>query len=41
MPEQYGRRADCSGVFVRCKGRDCKREFEIVIKDGKQIKQVK
>ena len=38
MPEQYDQTADCRGVFVRCKGRDCKREFEIKIENGKQVK---
>lgn len=38
MPEQYSQSADCSGVFVRCKGKNCKREFEIVIKNGIQVK---
>lgn len=30
-------RAECRGVFVKCT-RGCGREFEIVIKEGKQIK---
>ena len=38
MPEHYDQTADCYGVFVRCKGRDCKREFEIVIRSGKQVR---
>nr|DAI95723.1 MAG TPA: hypothetical protein [Caudoviricetes sp.] len=38
MPEQYSKSADCSGVFVRCKGKNCKREFEIKIINGKQVK---
>nr|DAZ24220.1 MAG TPA: cysteine-rich protein [Caudoviricetes sp.] len=38
MPERYSQSADCTGVFVRCKGKNCKQEFEIVIKNGKQVK---
>lgn len=30
--------AECSGIVVRCKGRHCKKEFEIKVKNGKQIK---
>ena len=32
----YEDTADCHGVFLKCT-RGCKREFELVIKDGKQI----
>jgi len=38
MPERYDQKADCFGVFVKCKGKNCKREFEIVVKNGKQVK---
>ena len=32
MPVLYDRKsAICSGVYVRCKGRGCKKEFEIKI----------
>ena len=32
MPIKYTQKAAvCFGVFVRCKGRQCKREFEIKI----------
>ena len=29
--------AECHGVFLLCT-RGCKKEFELIIKDGKQIK---
>lgn len=29
MPVIYRREAVCWGVFVRCKGRNCKKTFEI------------
>lgn len=32
----YSERAECRQVFVKCT-RGCGREFEIIIKDGKQI----
>lgn len=32
MPLTYDpKRASCSGVFVRCKGRNCRKVFEIEI----------
>ena len=31
----YDNTAECSGVFLICT-RGCKREFELIIKDGKQ-----
>lgn len=38
MPITYGSKANCSGIYARCKGRACKKEFEIKIKDGEQIR---
>lgn len=35
MPIYYGQSAGARGVFVRCKGRDCKKEFEIRINQDK------
>lgn len=32
----YDDTANCHGVFLKCT-RGCKREFELVIKNGKQI----
>lgn len=32
MQIRYSKTAECNGVFVRCKGRNCKKEFEIKIK---------
>ena len=32
MPIQYEpKTAQCSGIWVRCKGRKCKKEFEVII----------
>lgn len=31
MPVTYRREAVCRGVFLRCKGRSCKKVFEIKI----------
>ena len=37
MPIQFDpERAYATGLYVRCKGRDCKREFEIRITDKKK-----
>lgn len=38
MPLTYSENAECRGVFVQCKGRNCKKTFEIKIKNGKQVK---
>lgn len=35
MPLTYEKDANCKGVFVRCKGRKCKKIFEIQIGKGK------
>ena len=32
MPILYNEHARCEGIFVRCKNRKCKREFEIIKK---------
>lgn len=31
MPLQYSKEAICRGIFVKCKGRNCKKIFEIKI----------
>ena len=31
MPVEKERTASCRGIWVRCKGKNCKKEFEIVI----------
>lgn len=31
MPVLYDKSAFCKGVFLKCKGRHCKKEFEIKI----------
>lgn len=33
MPLTYTEKAVCRGVFIRCKGRSCKKIFEIRIDD--------
>ena len=33
MPVYYGKGAYAKGVFVKCKGRKCKKTFEIKISD--------
>ena len=33
----YTPTAQCCGVWVRCKARHCRREFEVVLKGGKQV----
>ncbi len=37
MPLSYASDAECKGVFAICKGRNCRRPFEIRIENGKQI----
>ena len=32
MPIFYTERAKCIGIWVKCKGKNCKKEFEIKIK---------
>lgn len=32
----YDNNANCNGVFMKC-NRGCKKEFEIIIEDGKQV----
>lgn len=36
MPIEFDDTAQCHGVYIKCKGRQCKREFELVIKNGVQ-----
>lgn len=38
MPMTYDETSECKGVYVPCKGRNCKTIFELKIKDGKQVK---
>lgn len=36
MPVWYDpKKAEAKGIFIRCKGRNCRREFEIRIKQSK------
>ena len=38
MPFWYKDQAECKGVMLRCKGRNCHAVFELKIEKGKQIK---
>lgn len=38
MPLQYEMLAVANGIFVRCKGKKCKKVFEIKIEAGEQVK---
>ena len=38
MPVFFTKEAECKGLRISCKGRNCKRDFEILIKDGQEIK---
>lgn len=38
MPISYTKEAECEGVMISCKGRNCHAVFELKIKDGKQIR---
>lgn len=38
MPLLYNEHTECSGLKVRCKGRNCKKEFLVNIRNNKQIK---
>ena len=37
-PLQYSDNANCNGVFIRCKGRGCRKIFEVIIINGQQVK---
>ncbi|ADY54717.1 hypothetical protein Sgly_0351 [Syntrophobotulus glycolicus DSM 8271] len=38
MPIEHAKEAICKGVFVKCKGRTCKKIFEIKLNETKIIK---
>lgn len=38
MPIRYTEQADSKGLYVTCKGRNCKHVFEVKIEKGKQVK---
>jgi len=38
MPVFFTEEAECHGVQVSCKGRDCTNVFEVIIEKGRQIK---
>ena len=35
MPIYFDKASRCRGVFVYCKGRNCKKKFEIIINENK------
>lgn len=37
MPLIITEKAVCQGIIVRCKGRNCKKTFEVRVKNGKQV----
>lgn len=37
LPLKYGKSAKVFGVSIRCKGRNCRREFMLKIDKGKQL----
>lgn len=39
MPIEYDSTSTAHGVFLRCKGSHCKKEFELIVKDGVQYKR--
>jgi len=38
MPVSYSEGAESRGLFITCKGRNCKKVFEIKIEKGQQVK---
>lgn len=38
MPLKADEKAECHGVWIRCKGRNCKKEFEIKISKNPKTK---
>lgn len=38
MPIFIDKEATVRGLFVKCKGKNCKHIFEIKVKNGKQVK---
>ena len=38
MPLRLSQTADCKGIFIKCKGKNCKQIFEIKVKNGRQVK---
>lgn len=38
MPVRYRAISKSYGVFLRCKNRDCKKEFELILEGGTQAK---
>nr|DAD90682.1 MAG TPA: hypothetical protein [Myoviridae sp. ct5kl10] len=38
MPLTYDEQSECRGLFIACKGRKCKKTFEIKIINGKQVR---
>lgn len=38
MPIFYDTKTECRGITIKCKGRNCGKEFEIKVEKGVQIK---
>lgn len=38
MPVFYSSKANCKGIWLKCKGRTCGQNFELKIKNGEQIR---
>ncbi|HJG87455.1 hypothetical protein [Pseudoflavonifractor capillosus] len=41
MPLLYDETAESRGIYAKCKGRNCGKEFEIVIREGQEQKEAK
>lgn len=37
MPVWYRPDAECQGIQLKCKNRECRKEFDVVIEKGKQL----
>lgn len=37
LPIRFNATTNCNGIFVKCKNRDCRAEFELVIDHGRQL----
>ena len=36
-PIRFIGNSSCNGVFLKCKNRDCRKEFELILEHGKQV----
>lgn len=37
LPVRYNGATVCSGIFLKCKDKNCRREFELIINHGRQV----